>query len=428
MNNPFKKLFAREIDKLESYIDGGYISEGEGIKEIQDLEDLREEIEGKEDMYSDESYTDQLSTKEQENHDYWENSLDPVKNQTFDVHEAENLVAEEDWDMTGMDDMDDHFIIGKKEEWDTGPEADDSVAPVIENENPHTAPEDLTGTERKEAADFAKRSKRILKQFNEKKELEKKASENVSGDSAPANLPVEQPRTKQEVVVDLEAKEKAVDEVAKYAFMKEVMLYNRLLSGKEKIFEFRPMRGETPLSNQEILDTLKSFDENKEELVSPDKEKFIRQCRSFAWATAKIKGYEKEPLSEHGKVLTLAQIKELSRGYYEIHNNQPEKFAQLEFALAGNKKVESGEWKKAEFAWQEQKPPKGQEQRGSVWYSLKGKDTYYSYFDPSPILDGNKSAEFFYTVNKENTHAQGKNIFISIQFPQKVSKQEKVLA
>jgi hypothetical protein len=103
----------------------------------------------------------------------------------------------------------------------------------------------------------------------------------------------------------------------------------------------------------------------------------------------------------------------LTEEYFSLKKANPEEFAKMNFEFMGESKVEKGEWKKGEFAWQEEKSPKG-----SRWYSVNGNDIYYTYSNPGSDNTEGQSKSFFYTQTKETPVGIGKRVYISIKIPQ----------
>lgn len=443
------KLFGKSLERLfkseKEIIEEGSLKP---IKTIQDLEALYKEL-GDDKQTSPHSewennkvardfkdQKEQFSAQEQDAYDYWENAADPRKHETDDVYEAGDLADEEDWDMKSIDDLERSDIIGggkaqrmidAKKRWSDA--ANEALGPFVENENPHTPREKLSkkDLERQERMDARSKPanlpiEEIKEEVVETKEIVEKAPEKVEEQvSKPESV-----RVKPEVKVELEKVEKPMNDLEKFKLMKEVVAYNALVGTGSQIDELRPKRGDLSLSFDQISTEMKAFRKKEKEhpkTISQLERDSFDQCQLWIWAVQKIEGYKgNDPHYPNGQILSKEERNALQKEYFAIKGDK-NKFARLNglmsLEVVGNKKVESGEWKKGEFAWKEEKGEKG-----SRWYAVKGADLYYTYSDPSEILGDSQSAEFFYTVTKQEVIGKGEKLFISIKFP----KQEKVLA
>ena len=164
MSNPFKKLFGGKVENLDPHIDSDIIGdENFEIKTSKDLESFYNELELPE------------WDEELEDDKYWQglDDRDPKNKSNGNVlyqDDMENIADEENYYTSGLDDADLSFIIGKKG-WVEPNEVDDSPAPVLENENPHTPREKLSqrDLERQERMDArSKKHTRIIERINHK--------------------------------------------------------------------------------------------------------------------------------------------------------------------------------------------------------------------------------------------------------------------
>lgn len=378
------KLFGKPIENL-------FKSRTEVVKEglakpiltIRDLEDAYKEFADHEDKYTGD-FNDFVDLETQAEYKYWDGAGDPESRGRgmTDYERAANIAADEDMDMAAIDDIDLRDILGKTG-WVEGPEVDDSPEPVIENKNPHTAPEDLPV------------------------EVE------------PAMVQPE--RVKPQVKVELEKTVKPMTELEKFKLMKNVVGYEILVAKNPNLEKLRPMRGDMPLSLDEIKTSMKAFRAKKEmgtEEISQEEQDFFNHCQAWVGVALKVEAYKgNEPKGADGHLLSSKERDLIQEEYFTLKGNA-EKFAQLSALLdleeVGNKKVESGEWKKSEFAWKEEKG-----QKGSRWYAMKGMDQYITYGDVKSVLGENSSAEFFYTIPKQEPMGKGTRFFISIKTPEK---------
>ncbi len=224
------------------------------------------------------------------------------------------------------------------------------------------------------------------------------------------------PQPKQEKKAEVLKKKELPYAVTRFKRMQAAVEYNALVASNPNIEKLRPTRGDIPLSTQQIVDEINSFEDRKKkgEKSSVLEKEFIQKCKSWVWAVTEIEKFKDgEPRLADGTVLDMKEVKELSKEYFALKNKEPENYAIMQLELLGEKKLASGEWKKGEFTWEHETY-----QGTDRWICQKGADIYITYENPQDIADEEQTADFFYTIKKEFVSAMKmKRFFISIKVP-----------
>ncbi len=378
------------------------------IETVEDLKDFYDEFGGTEwaektpsqlekDWYANnlKVFTDD---NEQEDYDYWQSEFSP---EMTDFERAEDVAGEDE--TTRLDNEGLSFILSRD---DNGPK------PEIEEENPHTAFEDLDQRD-------AKRARLVSEKFRNK-------SNALPKRETPADLPIEkaeevlvqkelvsqQERVKPEVIVDLEQKEQVSDEYAKFKRAKEAAIYLRLVKNNPDLEKLRPKRGPRPLSIEEIKEEIALYGDKK--VITVQEQQFIDQCKAWIGVTEKVKEYKgKDFRNPDGSMMTQKELYDLQSEYYELGDTNPKKFSLMNLEFFAEPKVESGQWKKAEFTWSEE-IHKGTKQ----WVCQAGTTKYISNNNPTSVADLGQPAKFFYTIRREFPPTnKGKLVIVELMLP-----------
>ena len=199
--------------------------------------------------------------------------------------------------------------------------------------------------------------------------------------------------------------------------MKEVLTYKRLIKDNPDLNAMRPMRGTQPLSSEEInaeIDRIANKMRDDQGSVTKLEREFYKQCKAWNWAQAEIEKYKQQGAIAGGVAdMTPGEMQKLQNEYFDIKNNHPEQFARLNLEYVGEKKVASGEWKKASFAWNSEI-----HQGRTQWFCKIGTTKYITSIDPSIVASDGEKANFFYTEGKSFPLRNGETIqFVNIRIP-----------